>query len=55
MGLHRYYFRLYALDTELPAEPMTREQLLEAMEGHIIDKAELMGVYRKTEKKKFAA
>jgi Raf kinase inhibitor-like YbhB/YbcL family protein len=55
VGLHRYYFRLYALDTELPSEPMTREQLLEAMEGHIIDKAELMGVYRKTEKKKFAA
>jgi hypothetical protein len=55
VGRHRYYFRLYALDAELPASPMTREELLKAMEGHIVDRAEYMGTYRKSEEKKEAA
>ncbi|GBD36386.1 Putative lipoprotein LppC [bacterium HR36] len=43
---HRYFFRLYALDTllGLPAGA-TRDMLLKAMHGHILDQAELMGTY----------
>jgi len=46
---HRYYFRLYALDTSLNhlVEP-TRDQLLEAMHDHILAKSEVMGTYRRT-------
>ena len=47
IGRHRYFFKLYALDTTLPDKPMTREELLAAMEGHILEKAETMGTYRK--------
>ena len=45
-GTHRYFFRLYALDTvlDLPAEA-GKEELLAAMEGHILAQAELMGRY----------
>jgi len=48
IGTHRYFFKLYALDTLLPdlKEP-TKKQLEEAMEGHILDKTELMGIYHK--------
>lgn len=48
IGRHRYYFKLYALDTELPdlGEP-TKAQLEKAMERHVIDRAELMGTYQK--------
>jgi phosphatidylethanolamine-binding protein (PEBP) family uncharacterized protein len=37
---------VYALDTEiqLPAK-ITKDDLLEAMDGHIIDKGHLMGLY----------
>jgi Raf kinase inhibitor-like YbhB/YbcL family protein len=43
---HRYYFTLYALDrpTELP-ERATRQQLLEAVERHVLAEARLMGRY----------
>lgn len=45
---HRYFFKLYALNTLLSlTEGATREELLEAMEGHILAKAELMGTYEK--------
>ena len=43
---HRYFFKLYALDTTLGLpEGVTKEQVLEAMNGHIIEEAELMGTY----------
>ena len=39
-GPHRYFFRLYALDTDLDLEPGAgREQLEEAMEGHMLAEA----------------
>jgi Raf kinase inhibitor-like YbhB/YbcL family protein len=43
---HRYAFTLYALDTllDLGAEA-TRAQVLEALEGHILAQAEVMGIY----------
>lgn len=45
---HRYFFYLYALDTmlDLP-EASTKADLLGAMEGHIIERAELMGRYER--------
>ena len=47
-GTHRYYFKLYALDKELGLEPgMTKTQLLEAMEGHILAQGQLMGKYKR--------
>ncbi len=46
---HRYFFKLYALDTRLslPAGA-TKEEVEEAMEGHIVAEATLMGRYNKT-------
>lgn len=45
-GTHRYFFRLYALDEELELEEgLSRDELEEAMEGHVIDRAEVIGLY----------
>jgi len=48
-GTHRYFFKLYALDTmlNLKGEP-TRDVVLRAIEGHIKGECELMGRYSKT-------
>jgi Raf kinase inhibitor-like YbhB/YbcL family protein len=45
-GTHRYYFKIYALDTviQLPAK-INKEDLLKAMEGHILDEGHLIGRY----------
>lgn len=52
IGRHRYFFKLYALDTLLPdLERPTKAQLEKAMEGHILDRAELIGTYEKSKKK----
>ena len=43
-GTHRYFFKLYALDTALdPATVTDKTSLLAAMQGHILDQAELVG------------
>jgi hypothetical protein len=48
IGRHRYFFKLYALDTILPdLHRPTKAALEKAMEGHIIARAELMGTYQK--------
>ena len=45
---HRYFFRLYALDIELDLSPgATKEDLLGALEGHILSEGRLMGRYRR--------
>jgi Raf kinase inhibitor-like YbhB/YbcL family protein len=45
-GTHRYFFKLYALDTLLELEAgADKEALLAAMEGHILAEAELMGTF----------
>lgn len=47
-GTHRYYFRVYALDTRVTlASDVTREELLHAMEGNILAEGSLMGRYAK--------
>ena len=47
-GTHRYFFKLYALDSTLSLSPgATKEQLLKAMEGHILAQGELMGTFSK--------
>jgi Raf kinase inhibitor-like YbhB/YbcL family protein len=47
-GPHRYFFRLYALDTELDLSPgASREHLGSAIEGHVVAEAELMGTYER--------
>jgi Raf kinase inhibitor-like YbhB/YbcL family protein len=48
-GTHRYFFRLFALDSTLDlAAGATREELERAMRGHVLDRAELMGKYRRS-------
>lgn len=43
---HRYFFKLYALDTRLDLPATTgKAELEQAMQGHIIGQAELIGVY----------
>jgi len=45
-GTHRYQFHLYALDTQLALPPgATKRDVLKAMEGRILAKAELTGLY----------
>jgi hypothetical protein len=45
---HRYCFKLYVLDTELSLKPKaTKQELLRAMEGHILAQVQLMGVYKR--------
>jgi Raf kinase inhibitor-like YbhB/YbcL family protein len=48
IGTHRYFHKLYALDTLLPDlhEP-TKAQLENAMRGHVIEQSELIGTYRR--------
>ena len=50
IGTHRYFHKLYALDTVLSglARP-TKAQLLHAMEGHVLAEAQLVGTYQKGE------
>lgn len=47
-GEHRYFFKLYALDTMLDLnKSATKARVEKAMKRHIIEKAQLMGVYKK--------
>lgn len=47
-GTHRYYFKLYALDTILSLDAgATKAQIEAAMKGHILAQAQLMGKYRR--------
>lgn len=47
-GTHRYFFKLYALDTNLDIKSgANKDALEEAMEGHILGQAELMGTFNR--------
>jgi Raf kinase inhibitor-like YbhB/YbcL family protein len=48
IGRHRYFFKLYALDTTLgELDEPTKTDLLAAMEGHVLAEAQLIGTYQK--------
>jgi len=48
IGRHRYFFKLYALDTVLPdLHRPTKAKLEAAMKGHILAQATLMGTYQR--------
>lgn len=47
-GVHRYFFKLYALDKKIELEQgLTKYQLEEKIRDHIIEKAELIGLYKR--------
>lgn len=48
IGRHRYFHKLYALDAVLPdLGTPTKSRLLDAMAGHVLAEAELVGTYQK--------
>jgi len=48
-GTHRYFFKIYALDTVLNLdEGISKSSLESAMRGHILAQAELVGLYKKS-------
>jgi len=48
IGRHRYFFKVFALDAPLgDLKAPTKTQLLGAMEGHVVARAELMGTYQR--------
>ena len=47
-GTHRYFFKLYALDQEIPpTKKMTKKDLLAVMKNHVVAETNLMGVFAK--------
>jgi len=47
-GTHRYFFKIYALDTLIDLPPGVRkQQLLKAMDGHILAQGQLIGKYKR--------
>ena len=48
VGRHRYVHKLYALDTEIDRDNLDKQALEQAMQGHILAKAELVGLYERT-------
>ena len=47
IGRHRYVFKLYALDSVLKLKKPTKRDLEDAMQGHIVGQATLIGTYEK--------
>ena len=47
-GVHRYFFRVYALKTKLVIEPGSdNKAVLQAMSGHVLGEGQLMGTYER--------
>ena len=47
-GTHRYYFKLYALEAKMAAEPgMDKKAILQEIEHHVMAKGQLMGTYQR--------
>ncbi|MGD0411289.1 MAG: YbhB/YbcL family Raf kinase inhibitor-like protein [Verrucomicrobiota bacterium] len=45
---HRYFFKLYALDTKPGLKPgLTKQDLLQAMDGHVLAEGQLVGTYQR--------
>jgi Raf kinase inhibitor-like YbhB/YbcL family protein len=47
IGRHRYFFKLYALDTTLHLDNASKKDVESAMTGHVIESAVVMGTYQK--------
>ena len=47
IGRHRYFHKLYALDETLDLRSATKAQVEQAMQGHVLANAELIGTYQK--------
>jgi len=47
IGRHRYFHKLYALDTTLGLEAPTKAEVERAMQGHVLAEARLLGTYEK--------
>jgi Raf kinase inhibitor-like YbhB/YbcL family protein len=48
-GTHRYFFKCYALDKMLDLkEGLSKKELEHSLRGHILEKAELVGLYKRT-------
>jgi Raf kinase inhibitor-like YbhB/YbcL family protein len=48
-GTHRYYFKLYAVNREIDSrQGMTKNELLKAIEGHVLAEAQIMGRYKRS-------
>jgi Raf kinase inhibitor-like YbhB/YbcL family protein len=50
IGRHRYFFKLYALDTDLRLTSPTKQEVERAIEGHVVGTAQLVGTYQKIRK-----
>jgi Raf kinase inhibitor-like YbhB/YbcL family protein len=48
-GTHRYFFKVYALDTKLDLKPEStkKKDLEKAMQGHVLSKGEIIGLYKR--------
>jgi Raf kinase inhibitor-like YbhB/YbcL family protein len=52
IGLHRYFFKLYALDQMLPdLGTPTKAELEKVMQGHVLEKVEIIGTYERPTKR----
>ena len=52
IGRHRYFHKLYALDTQLNlAKPATKPDVEAAMRGHVLAEAQIIGTYQKQKAK----
>jgi hypothetical protein len=47
IGRHRYFHKLYALDTTLDLRKATKPEIEQAMDGHVLARTELVGTYQK--------
>jgi Raf kinase inhibitor-like YbhB/YbcL family protein len=47
IGRHRYFFKLYALDSTLELTSPTKAAVLSAIEGHVLAEAQMIGTYQK--------
>jgi Raf kinase inhibitor-like YbhB/YbcL family protein len=48
LGTHRYFFKIYALDTKLNINPNSRKKDVEkAIQGHILARGEIIGLYKR--------
>jgi hypothetical protein len=47
-GTHRYYFKIYALDSEIDSKPgLTKQALVKLMEPYVLEEGQLMGRYKR--------